>query len=119
MVEGEFVDPEYLIQLKYPMFSIADTLGMPDEVVANSALGNWGFIFTGLIVASLIILQGSLIYLMMPSVRFGIKKQMKKTKKSLFWNGTLKTIGIEYLLFLTPMVMQVKNLIYGVQTRRK
>jgi hypothetical protein len=42
----------------------------------------------------------------MPSLRTKIKEITKKLRRVFFWSGIIKTIGVEYILFLTPMVSQ-------------
>ena len=118
VIEFKFLSMEYIIQQFNPFFSIGDLFGLSAAGTEGSILGAIGPIFTAFLIFSMVLLIMVVIYLAAKPLRPKIKEFAQKQKEKIMFSGILRLQTIEYIIFLTPMVGQLKRLMNNEQVGR-
>ena len=118
VIEFKFLSLEYIIQQFNPFFNIGDLFGLSAARIEGSILGAIGPIFTALLMFSAVLLVIVLIYLAAKPLRPKIREIAQKQKEKFIFSGLIRMQTIEYIVFLTPMVGQLKRLMNNEQVGR-
>jgi hypothetical protein len=100
--------------MKFEDFSYAKYLSLSPVAIEGSVIESYGMFLTLAIIAVIAGFVMAISYCLVPSTRPKIKTWLQETKKDTFWSGSIKSTGVEYILLITPMIIQLKSLMDGV-----
>jgi hypothetical protein len=108
----EFLSPDFLLNLLFPGFELANYLGFTKDQMESSLLFSCGAYLSIVIIVIMAIIFINLLK-RVSKYREKAQKIIDKWKKAQFWSGILKSQTIGYMPLLSGITFQVKKIMSG------
>ena len=119
VIDFKYCNIEDLIQLFQPSFTLSELLGFRVEMIGGSAIESYLNQILCLLLVIVISGMTALFLLIFKSLRETVRTKFSKTKKDMVWSGVIKSITLQYTLFITPIVIQMKKLLDGFEVGKE